>query len=376
MPRFPLSALVAGLIMSASLSLTGCAGLELPQFGKSSMQRTSAKNPANEILCLWQSAEGRNPNGLPARGFGGQVFFFTGKGAAPAAAVGDVRIYLFSNEGTVTEQARPIHQYDFSSEAWEAHLQQTQLGPSYQVFIPYPKPVKYQTQCSLRVRFTPKDGPTIFSDMVAVTLPGPLPDSDDSLGSLTRKTEKEQGTLDQMTITLSSRPGTQPVVTTSDAAHSAVVPAAAERDPYEERMRRLEEKLDRILQASRTAPEPSSTDEPRTLPVAAGEWSATARHEERDASEWRPARRIALNPEAGAITMVRRPTATGRHPLADEPGAEPPRHPLAPSGADEAEGLETAPIRRQDTSGSRLLRNPVPQQASINPLIEDDPLLR
>lgn len=375
MPRFSQSAVMIGLLLSASLSLAGCAGLELPKFGKHAIQRTSAKNPATEILCLWQSAEGRNPNGLPARGFGGQVFFFTGKGATPAAAVGDVRIYLFSNEGTAAEQARPVHQYDFSSEAWEAHLQQTQLGPSYQVFIPYPKPVKYQTQCSLRVRFTPKDGPTIFSDMVAVTLPGPLPELDDSLGSLTKKTEKGQGTLDQMTITLSSRPGTQPVVTTSDAASSAVVPAA-EHDPYEERMRRLEEKLERILQAARTAPEPPSTAEPRTLPVAAGEWSARARREEQDAPEWRPARRMALNPAASAITTVRRPVATGRHPLADEPGAEPPPHPLAPSRADEAEWQEAAPIRRQGTSGSRLLCNPVPQQASINPLSEDDSLLR
>src|SRR5690606_19225612 len=47
------------------------------------------------------------------------------------------------------------------------------LGSAYQVFVPYVRKGPWQAHCALRVRFTPKEGRPIFSDLVHVTLPGP-----------------------------------------------------------------------------------------------------------------------------------------------------------------------------------------------------------
>ena len=135
--------------------------------------RADAANPAVEVACIWQPGEGRNEKGIPARGFSGQVFFFTGREREPALVDGTMRVYLFADRGTPEERAKPLRQYDFTPEAWSAHGMKTSLGPGYSVFIPYPGTEPYQVRCQLRARFTPRQGPAIWSEAVAMTLEGP-----------------------------------------------------------------------------------------------------------------------------------------------------------------------------------------------------------
>ena len=53
------------------------------------------------------------------------------------------------------------------------HAHSSTLGPGYAVFIPYPRNDFHQATCSLRIRFTPTVGPTIYSPTAAVVLTGP-----------------------------------------------------------------------------------------------------------------------------------------------------------------------------------------------------------
>ncbi len=135
--------------------------------------RADEKNPAVEVACIWQPGEGRNDKGIPSRGFSGQVFFFTGRDSEPALVNGTMRVYLFADRGTHEERAKPLHQYDFTPEAWSAHATMTSLGPGYTVFVPFPGTEPYQVRCQLRARFTAQNGQAIWSEAVAMTLEGP-----------------------------------------------------------------------------------------------------------------------------------------------------------------------------------------------------------
>jgi hypothetical protein len=157
----------------------------------------SAANPVARILCFWEPSEGLGVDGRPTRGFAGQLLFMTNGGAMPAEVNGDVRIYVFDDQGTYEEQARPIHQFDFKSAAWSQHLGETTLGPAYQVFIPYTRKGPHQARCALRVRLQPGDGPVVFSEMVKVILPGTTEQND--------QTEKLAGPRDAQ-----QRPQPQP----------------------------------------------------------------------------------------------------------------------------------------------------------------------
>jgi len=175
----PRSGRSIALALPALLALvtlgSGCATTGLFGAKSKAVPQADAKNPAAEILAIWKPAEGAGLNGVPTRGFAGQILFFTRSHATPVEVHGDVRIYVFDDRGTLEEQSKPIHQFDFPADAWKTHLQMSPLGPSYQLFIPYTRKDHHQATCSLRVRLKPAEGPMIYSETANVTLPGPRP---------------------------------------------------------------------------------------------------------------------------------------------------------------------------------------------------------
>lgn len=152
----------------------GCASLTLLNFKSEKLQTADAAHPAIEVLAIWQAAEGPGASGIPTRGFAGQIFFFTQDHASPVVVDGKARIYIFDDHGTAQQQARPLHQFDFDRDSWSAHLQNSKLGPTYGVFIPYPRADFHQAVCSLRVRFTPTKGRPLYSASSTIVLPGPV----------------------------------------------------------------------------------------------------------------------------------------------------------------------------------------------------------
>jgi hypothetical protein len=154
----------------ATLSMAGCATFHFP-FEKK-MPKATASDPAVQILCLWQQGEGHDPEGYPCKGFAGQVLFLSNRAASPVQIDGDIRVYLFDDQGTEEDQTKPLRQFDFDSGSWNVHLSETSLGPTYNVFIPYCRRGVKDANCALRIRLKPKRGPTIFSDLCNMPLNG------------------------------------------------------------------------------------------------------------------------------------------------------------------------------------------------------------
>lgn len=165
-PRIVSCMLVAGLMLNA----VGCTTLNVSKIDFRSRKAT-ARNPAVKVVCLWEPAEGRDPKGVPCQGFAGQILFLTNT-SLPVSVEGDIRIYLFDDKGSVEEQGKPLHHFDFDSGAWARHYTYGTLGPAYNVFIPYMRRGVHDATCALRIRLTPKEGPAVFSDMTSIKLLG------------------------------------------------------------------------------------------------------------------------------------------------------------------------------------------------------------
>ena len=119
------------------VALPGCTTTTLfSQFGHKDHPKATTNNPAVRCLCLWEPAEGTGVDNKPARGVSGQIFFFTRNEASSVEIDGDVRIFLFDNQGSADEQAKPLHQFEFLGGAWKTYLTSTQFGPAYQLFVP------------------------------------------------------------------------------------------------------------------------------------------------------------------------------------------------------------------------------------------------
>ena len=160
--------------------LTGCVQSTafLTDSKSAAAEEPAGPKPA-KVVCLWEPSEGVGPDGHSARGFAGQILFFSPQNPTPVKIDGKVEIYEFHDQGTREEQAQPLQKFTFDSGAWNAHLIDSSLGPSYNVFIPYMARHPYKAVCALKLRFTPADGSTpLYSDMNSVTLPGPENEED------------------------------------------------------------------------------------------------------------------------------------------------------------------------------------------------------
>jgi hypothetical protein len=153
---------------AAALLACGCGSLDLNLAGRHRLDDVAVR----EIICLWEPAEGVGLDGLPTRGFAGQLMFFKPGSDQPVPVEGDVRIYVFDNQGTIEEQSRPLHQFDFPSAVWQSFEHDTNLGTAYQVFVPYTRKGGHYAECVVRVRFTAKDQLPVYSKLAGITLPG------------------------------------------------------------------------------------------------------------------------------------------------------------------------------------------------------------
>lgn len=158
------------------LVFSGCTSLTTTSLTRV-FQRDQPQDYVGEILTLWQPGEGRDTQGLPARGFAGQIFFFPPGKSSPAQITGDIAIYVFDDLGSPEEQKKPLHIYEFKEEAWKAYLTRSNIGHAYQVFIPYPRQGDHRALCSIRVKHTSVKKEATLSDPVDILLGGSNPET-------------------------------------------------------------------------------------------------------------------------------------------------------------------------------------------------------
>ena len=178
--RFPYSkktARPAWMLFATALVISllpGCStsGMFSKFSNKEQFQKATPSNPAVRCLCLWEPAEGTGVDDKPARGVAGQIFFFTRDSVSSVAVEGDVRIFMFDDQGTEEEQGKPFHNFDFKDNSFRTYLKPTQFGPAYQLFVPYSRKGRHQAELAVRVRLGQPGSSPVFSELTKVVLAG------------------------------------------------------------------------------------------------------------------------------------------------------------------------------------------------------------
>lgn len=167
--------LVLGLVLLAAVcDGVGCGLPKQWHLLADKLPEATSRDPAYQMLCVWEPSEGVDEHGMPTRGFAGKITFFTRRQKTGVRVRGDVLVSVFDDQSPIEMRGQPIRNWEFLGDAWAIHLQDSQIGPAYSVFIPYSRKGTHQAQCALQVKFTPEGGgPPLHSDTVAVLLPGP-----------------------------------------------------------------------------------------------------------------------------------------------------------------------------------------------------------
>lgn len=164
-----LSLILAGLAgCSSSLVQSSKSVLKSPM----SLVSSRASKPVAKILCLWEAAEGQGLDEKPARGFAGQIMFFTYGDPSPIKVDGTVRIYEYADYGESVDDPEPIHEFVFESTAWNMHRAEGTLGHSYNVFLPYVRKGSERVNCALRVEFEDRNGKKTSAPFTEISLSG------------------------------------------------------------------------------------------------------------------------------------------------------------------------------------------------------------
>ena len=346
-------------LAAAACLVSGCAETRLFTsvsetfgWGEKKTLHATAQNPAVEIVCMWQPAQGRGPNGLPVRGLAGQLMFFTRREPTPVIVDGDVRIYLFDNRGTAEQQAKPIHQQDHPAAQWQAYLQNGNVGPSYHLFVPYVPGGHYQVECTVQARFTPREpGRAVYSELASVTLPGTIEEKPPlQLAATSPPAESRPSTMVRSITAADMRAAierarnvpaqtaaaapTQPDVnmTSPYAVQQASAQVPAPADPSTERLDRMEKLLEQLIGREMTGapqqlpPAVPAHAAPLPVPTAA---PASAHPPEVERVRFQMRSRQPLGNTATPMPSQQQPIA---HPLAEaapHPLAAAAPHPLA-----------------------------------------------
>lgn len=165
------------LLMAAIIVLPGCSTSSLLKTSgqvlssPARMIAATRKNrPVAKVLCLWEAAEGQGLDGKPARGFAGQIMFFTHGDPSPVRVNGKVRIFEYTDYDSEAPNPRPEHLFEFDAAAWNAHIAEGTIGETYNVFLPYVKKHKGHAVCALRLEYEDADGRVTSSPFHSVTL--------------------------------------------------------------------------------------------------------------------------------------------------------------------------------------------------------------
>lgn len=378
-------------LVSTAFALSGCASSSLFHWKDKSFTAATAANPVTKIICLWQPADGHTAENRPTRGFAGQIYFFAQDGKTPLTVDGDVRIYVFDDQGTIEEQAKPMHQFDYVDGAWKTHLYDTQLGPAYHVFVPYTRPGFHHAECSLRLRLKPTEGQVVYSDMVHVVMNGSTKKAADTSKSKDAATDGVQPTSDAAAKVSTIESGrkyssTEIARSNSDMSHMTTTPhedadsSATMRDnqvqpaaatagvplesPETQRLRKIEETLELLVRqrADESVREnnPVEQREARAIPEPARirDMSTPNRNTDKrsvPAASVTSARRFQLTPT--------QPTTATQHPLSEVESREPAAHPLEQAGTPvrAAHPLETSTTHQAAAVVEQTPRHPLEQ---------------
>lgn len=315
---------------------TGCATLQFPW--EDDVARATIRNPVVQVLCLWEPAEGRDPDGHTCRGFAGQIIFLGNKGGTPVAVDGKVRVKTYDQISGPAESSKPLHQFDFDARSWDMHLHVGTLGATYNVFIPYMRKGNHEAHCELQVEFTPTTGMPVMSATMPLLLKSKMTQKEISAAaaanSLIPITSKVDPDRSSRTTTI-SLDGSKPVTDLSSREQAMAAQlermermmqefAAQQAAKSAQPMARItadEEPKDvaarfsmsggRIQQASATvtAPETAVTHASARIPAAQTPHNYLSAHP--------LAAEDAPPSTAEAASIAQRPAR--RHPLADEP---------------------------------------------------------
>ena len=171
--------------------LSGCASWDnnLTEKMPWSKSDSSKYDTPERLIAVWTDTVYQQPGKLPTRGFGGRVYFYSHDGEV-VPVDGNLVVYAY-DEGTTLE--KPTRKYAFTAEQLTKYYGESDLGASYNIWIPWDKVGGDEKEISLFPVFADNSGKSVRGSFVKNRLPGVRkPTSEERRGFYTSRQDGSQ----------------------------------------------------------------------------------------------------------------------------------------------------------------------------------------
>jgi hypothetical protein len=151
---------------------TGCKSvMEGPVNPAHWFHSTPQYDTPEQIMVVWIDAVQNVPGVKPRRGCGGRLYFFDKKSRA-IPVNGTLIVYAFDDAEQTDDMTQPQARYVFSPSKFTESLSQSDLGTSYNIWIPWDELGNPQKKLTLITVFKDATGRIVQADPAFVVLPG------------------------------------------------------------------------------------------------------------------------------------------------------------------------------------------------------------
>lgn len=160
------------LVLMVGLALSGCKTLDVGSVPKPAWMGKSKpkyQTPVR-VAAIWADAMLAHPT-APTRGFGGRFYFYNPKNEA-IPVDGELTVYAYDDTLGAPNNRPPDRKFVFTGEQLTSYFDETQLGASYSVWLPWDRPGSGRRDISLVPIFTAADGTRVVGQHTKVILPG------------------------------------------------------------------------------------------------------------------------------------------------------------------------------------------------------------
>lgn len=164
---------LTGLLIAVLLgTFPGCATQKLNS-GKplSWLSKEPQFETPEKVIAIWTDATYQLPGEPPTRGFGGRVYFYNAKGEV-IPVNGDLMVYAYDDNDPQATSDRPSRKYAFTADQLTRYYGESDLGASYNIWVPWDQVGGEEKQVALFPVFIDKSGKMVRGAFANNRLPG------------------------------------------------------------------------------------------------------------------------------------------------------------------------------------------------------------
>ncbi len=160
---------LAGLFLLS----TGCQSIKAPRDAGLPWAEPKEKTyqTPERIIAVWSDTIYQQPGKPPTRGFGGRLYFYDKQGQA-VPVNGQLTIYTYDDTGYDLTADRPTRKYVFTKEQLTRYYGESELGASYNVWVPWDNVGGEEKHINLFPVFTDESGKVVRGVFTESRLPG------------------------------------------------------------------------------------------------------------------------------------------------------------------------------------------------------------